>query len=63
MTRVGRSEDETLTQPQGWAAALEPLLAGEDERLVATSHEPERSAELFDEAYAEHGRRVGRILH
>jgi uncharacterized phosphosugar-binding protein len=24
---------------------------------------PERSAELFDEAYAEHGRRVGRILH
>jgi DEAD/DEAH box helicase domain-containing protein len=29
-----------------WAAALEPLLAGEDERLVATALEPPREAEL-----------------
>jgi DEAD/DEAH box helicase domain-containing protein len=47
VTPTGQTKDKTLTQPS-WAAALEPLLAGEDERLVATSHQPARSAELTE---------------
>ncbi len=33
-------------EPAAWAGALEPLLAGEDERLVATAVEERRDAEL-----------------
>jgi DEAD/DEAH box helicase domain-containing protein len=46
VSRAGHAEHRTLTQPHRFAGALESLLAGEDERLVASSHEPAHRADL-----------------
>jgi DEAD/DEAH box helicase domain-containing protein len=46
MNPTRSAEDGTLAEPNDWALALERLLAGEDERLVASSYEPPHEAEL-----------------
>jgi len=46
MTPTRSAEDGTLAEPNDWALVLERLLAGEDERLVASSYEHAREAEL-----------------
>jgi DEAD/DEAH box helicase domain-containing protein len=46
MTPTRSAEDGTLAEPNDWALALQRLLAGEDERFVAATHEPAREAEL-----------------
>ena len=50
------AQSRSLAQGESGAPALERLLAGEDERLVATSHERRREAELVavpDELHAD----------
>jgi DEAD/DEAH box helicase domain-containing protein len=46
MTSRPRLEDGTLAEASDWALALEGLLAGEDERLVARSHDDPHEAQL-----------------
>jgi DEAD/DEAH box helicase domain-containing protein len=55
MTPTRSAEDGTLAEPNDWALALERLLAGEDERLVATSHQPSHEAELSQIPQELHG--------
>jgi DEAD/DEAH box helicase domain-containing protein len=48
MSPGSNSEPGTLAKPGGWDSILEGLLAGEDERLVARTHEPGRPAKFAE---------------
>jgi DEAD/DEAH box helicase domain-containing protein len=45
---TARAGQRTPAQPAAWAGVLEPLLGGEDERLVASSHESAHEAEPME---------------
>jgi DEAD/DEAH box helicase domain-containing protein len=48
MTGAGHAQERTLAEQGPWAPAVEGLLAGEGERLVASSHESARQPVLVD---------------
>src|SRR5437867_11223638 len=56
MTGAGQAQERTLAEAAEQASAIERLLAGEEERLVARSHEVARPAvfaEIPDDLHAD----------